>query len=136
MFFSPKNNKICCKIIWQVRVTNIENIMFKYKCFVYGLLSLLSIGMNCSTKNNFQRKFCFWYGKCHNSIIILQLFLLKNQINSENFKYCKERREDDSAENWQTDNQLKASICKEKFLYRWIVLDYYNLFCKFLHYMI
>ena len=26
--------------------------MFKYSCFVYGLLSLLSIGLNCGTKNN------------------------------------------------------------------------------------
>ena len=42
-----------------------------------------------------------------NSIIILKLCLLKNQIHSENFKYCKERRE---AENWQTDNQSKAWI--------------------------
>jgi len=109
--------------------------MFKYTCFVYGLLSLLSIGLNSSSKNNFLRKFCFWYGKCHNSIIILQLFLLKNQINSDNFKYCKERREDDSAENWQTNNQSKAWICKDKFLHRWkrkIVLDYYNHFGKFL----
>ena len=73
--------------------------MFKYTCFVYGLLSLLSIGLNSSSKNNFLRKFCFLYGKCHNCIIILQLFLLENQITSENFKYCKEGSEDDSAEN-------------------------------------
>jgi hypothetical protein len=33
------------------------------------------------------------------SLIILQLFLLKNQINSENFKYCKDRKENDSVEN-------------------------------------
>ena len=71
----------------------LKNIMFKYTCFVYGLLSLLSIGLNSSSKNNFLNKFCFWYGKCQNSIIILQLFLLKNQITSENFKYCKERKE-------------------------------------------
>ena len=33
-----------------------------------------------------------------NSIIILKLILLKNGIHSENFKYCKERRESDWAE--------------------------------------
>ena len=113
----------------------LKNIMFKYTCFVYGLLSLLSIGLNSSSKNNFLNKFCFWYGKCQNSIIILQLFLLKNQITSENFKYCKERKELSWAENCQTDNQSKAWICKDKFLHRWkrkIVLDYYNHFGKFL----
>ena len=102
---------------------------------MYGLLSLLSIGLNSSSKNNFLNKFCFWYGKCQNSIIILQLFLLKNQITSENFKYCKEKKELSWAENCQTDNQSKAWICKDKFLHRWkrkIVLDYYNHFGKFL----
>ena len=84
--------------------------MFKYTCFVYGLLSLLSIGLNSGTKNHFLGKFCFWYGKCHNSIIISKLCLLKNQINSENFKYCKERREGDWAEIFKTDNQSKAWI--------------------------
>ena len=109
--------------------------MFKYTCFVYGLLSLLSIGLNSSSKNNFLRKFCFLYGKCHNSIIILQLFLLKNEITSENFKYCKEGSEDDSAENWHTDNQSKAWICKRQIppqVKEKIVLDYYNHFGKFL----
>ena len=37
----------------------LKNIMFKYTCFVYGLLSLLSIGLNSSSKNNFLNKFCF-----------------------------------------------------------------------------
>ena len=64
----------------------------------WKILSLLSIGLNSSTKNHFLGKFCFRYGKCHNSIVILKLILLKNQINSESFKYCKERREGDWAE--------------------------------------
>ena len=106
--------------------------MFKYTCFVYGLLSLLSIGLNSSTKKIFLRKFCFLYGKCHNSIIILQLFLLKNQITSENFKYCKEGSElrTDTLTTNQKPESAKRQIppqVKEK-----IVLDYYNHFDKFL----
>ena len=112
-----------------------KNIKFKYTCFVYGLLSLLSIGLNSSNKNNFLRKFCLWFGKCHNSILILQLFLLKNQINSENFKYCKGRGKWVSWEvtDWQpikkpesAKRQIPPQV-KEK-----IVLDYYNHFGKFL----
>ena len=99
---------------------------------MYGLLSLLSIGLNSSTKKIFLRKFCFLYGKCHNSIIILQLFLLKNQITSENFKYCKEGSElrTDTLTTNQKPESAKRQIppqVKEK-----IVLDYYNHFGKFL----
>ena len=87
-----------------------KNIKFKYTCFVYGLLSLLSIGLNRGTKNNFLKIFCFWYGKCHNNIILLKLFLLKNQIDSENFNYCKERWESDWAENWQPIKSLDSHM--------------------------
>ena len=99
---------------------------------MYGLLSLLSIGLNSSTKNNFLRKFCFLYGKCHNCIIILQLFLLKNQITSENFKHCRrgvkmsQLRFDTLRTNQKPESQIPPQV-KEK-----IVLDYYNHFGKFL----
>ena len=59
------------------------------------------------------RKFWFWYGKCHNSIIILQLFLLKNQINSENFKYCKGRGKMSQLRSDRLTTNQKAWICKK-----------------------
>ena len=108
---------------------------FKYTCFVYGLLSLLFIGLNSSTKNIFPRKFCFWYGKCHYSVIILQLFLLKNQINSENFKYCKGRGKMSQLRSDRLTTNQKAWICKKTNppqVKEKIVLDYYNHFGKFL----
>ena len=97
----------------------LKNIMFKYTCFVYGLLSLLSIGLNSSSKNNFLNKFCFWYGKCQNSIIILQLFLLKNQINSDNFKYCKGRGKMNQLRSDRLTTNQKPESAIDKFLHRW-----------------
>ena len=91
------------------------------------------IRLNNSIKYQFLRKFCFWNGKCHNSIVILKLLLLKNQINSENFKYCKDWRVIELRRmSW---GQWKAWICKRQIppqVKEKIVLDYYNHFGKFL----
>ena len=91
------------------------------------------IWLNSSIKYQFLRKFCFWNGKCHNSIVFLNLLLLKNQINSENFKYCKECRV--FVLRRMSWGQWKAWICKSQIppqVKEKIVLDCYNHFGKFL----
>ena len=68
MFISPKNNKICCTIIWQVRVLKSKNYIYILANMVIsgGQFSRpLGMGGYGSDKNSFGFIFTllmFWHG--------------------------------------------------------------------------
>ena len=67
--------------------------------------------------------------------IILQLFLLKNQINSEKFKYCKGRGRMSQLRSDRLTTNQKPEFAKRQIppqVKVKIFLDYYNHFGKFL----